>query len=77
MSRIGRAPISIPSSAKLTVADGVISVQGPKGNLSTPLLGGITVRQEGDQVLVERSSDERTQRSLHGLSRTLVNNMIR
>ena len=76
MSRIGRAPIPIPSSVKLTVADGVISVQGPKGKLSTPLLTGITVRQDSDQVLVERSSDERTQRSLHGLSRTLVNNMI-
>jgi len=76
MSRIGRAPIPVPSAVKLTVADGLITVQGPKGTLSQPLLEGITVRQEGDQILVERSSDERIQRSLHGLSRTLVNNMV-
>jgi len=76
MSRIGRAPIPCPQSVNLDVADGLITVVGPKGRLTQPLPAGITVRREGDQVIVERSSDERMQRSLHGLMRTLVNNMI-
>ena len=76
MSRIGRAPIPIPSSVKLTVAEGLITIEGPKGKLSQPLFEGITVRQAGEQALVERSSDERAQRALHGLLRTLVNNMV-
>jgi large subunit ribosomal protein L6 len=66
----------MPSTVKLDVTDGLITVQGPKGKLSQPLPNGITLRQEGDQLLVERSSDERTQRALHGLTRTLVNNMV-
>ena len=76
MSRIGRAPIPLPSAVTIDVTDGLVTVQGPKGKLSQPLANGITLRHDGDQLLVERSSDDRIQRSLHGLMRTLINNMI-
>jgi large subunit ribosomal protein L6 len=76
VSRIGRAPIPLPSTVKLEVANGLVTVQGPKGKLQQPLAEGLTLRQDGDQLLVERSSDERTQRALHGLMRTLINNMV-
>src|SRR5205823_975437 len=76
MSRIGRAPIPLPSTVKIDITDGLVTVQGPKGKLSQPLAPGISLRQDGEQLVVERSSDERTQRSLHGLMRTLINNMV-
>ena len=76
MSRIGQAPITVPGGVDVTVADGQITVKGPKGTLSRPIPGTITVRQDGDQLLVERPDDERETRSLHGLTRTLVNNMV-
>jgi len=69
-------PIPVPNGVQVTIADGLVTVKGPKGTLSQPVPEGITVRQEGSEVLVERASDERTQRSLHGLVRTLVNNMV-
>lgn len=76
MSRIGRAPIPLPAGVNVEIADDLVTVNGPKGRLSQPVPTGITIRQEDDQVIVERASDERTQRSLHGLLRTLVNNMV-
>ena len=76
MSRIGQAPITVPGGVDVTVADGQITVKGPKGTLSRPIPGTITVRQDGEQLLVERPDDERENRSLHGLTRTLVNNMV-
>jgi large subunit ribosomal protein L6 len=76
MSRIGRMPIPVPNGVKIEQADGLITVTGPKGKLSQPLLTGITVNQHDGELSVERSSDARTQRSLHGLMRTLVNNMV-
>jgi len=76
MSRIGQAPITVPSGVDVTVADGQITVKGPKGTLSRPIPGAITVRQEGEELLVERPDDARENRSLHGLTRTLVNNMV-
>lgn len=76
MSRIGQAPIPVPSGVDVTIADGQVTVKGPKGTLSRPLPGTITMRQDGDQLLVERPDDERETRSLHGLSRTLVYNMV-
>ena len=76
MSRIGQAPITVPGGVDVTVADGQITVKGPKGTLSRPIPGAITVRQDGEQLLVERPDDERENRSLHGLTRTLVNNMV-
>jgi large subunit ribosomal protein L6 len=76
MSRIGRTPIELPGGVDVTVADRTVTVKGPKGTLSRELPGAITVRQDGPTLFVERPDDGRENRSLHGLSRTLVNNMV-
>ena len=76
MSRIGRFPIPVPSGVDVTITGQDVTVKGPKGTLGRTLPGAITVRQEGDELLVERPDDERENRALHGLSRSLVNNMI-
>ena len=76
MSRIGKAPIALPSGVEVSVSGNTVSVKGPKGTLTRDLVGGITVRTEEGNVLVERPNDERLSRSLHGLSRALVNNMV-
>ena len=76
MSRIGRSPIPVPSGVDVTIADGRITVKGPKGQLDRAIPGEITVRQEGDELLVERPDDERENRAMHGLVRSLVNNMV-
>lgn len=76
MSRIGKAPITVPSGVEVKASGNSITVKGPKGTLSRELVGGISVRQEENTLVVERSDDERTTRSLHGLSRALLNNMI-
>ena len=76
MSRIGKAPISVPSGVTVTVADGTVAVKGPKGELSREIPGALTVRQDGDELFVERPNDERQNRALHGMFRSLVNNMV-
>jgi large subunit ribosomal protein L6 len=76
MSRIGKAPIPVPSGVDVTVADGRVTVKGPKGSLDRDIPGTITIRQEGDELLVERPDDERQSRAMHGLVRSLVNNMV-
>ncbi|MGN6694864.1 MAG: 50S ribosomal protein L6 [Aquihabitans sp.] len=76
MSRIGKAPIPVPSGVDVTVADRTITVKGPKGTLDRTIPGTITVRQEGAELLVERPDDERQSRAMHGLVRSLVNNMV-
>jgi len=76
MSRIGKSPITVPKGVDVTVAGRRISVKGPKGSLERDLPGEITVRQDGDVLLVERPNDERENRALHGLVRSLVNNMV-
>ena len=76
MSRIGRAPISVPGGVDVSVADRTVTVKGPKGTLARDLPGAITVEREGDVLTLVRPDDERESRSLHGLSRTLVNNMV-
>jgi len=76
MSRIGKAPITVPGGVDIAIADGAVTVKGPKGTLSRIIPGAITVRQEASQIIVERPNDERQNRSLHGLARTLVNNMV-
>ena len=76
MSRIGRSPITVPSSVTLTLAEGHVTVKGPQGTLERTIPEGITLRQEGDTLLVERPDDEREHRSLHGLTRSLVANMV-
>ena len=76
MSRIGKAPIPVPSGVEVTIAGRRVTVKGPKGTLERDLPGAITVRQDGDTLLVERPDDERDNRSQHGLTRTLVANMV-
>ena len=76
MSRIGKSPITVPSGVDVTIAGGHVSVKGPKGQLERELPPTITVRQDGDTLLVERPDDERQNRALHGLVRSLVNNMV-
>ena len=76
MSRIGKNPIPVPGGVTVTVAERTVSVKGPKGELSRAIPGVITIRQDGDVLLVERPDDERQNRAQHGLTRTLVNNMV-
>ena len=76
MSRIGRAPIDVPAGVDISVAGGTITVKGPQGTLSRVVPEPITVRQEDAKLLVERPNDERRNRALHGLVRSLVNNMV-
>jgi len=78
MSRIGKQPISIPDGVTVSVAEGRVSVKGPRGELHRDFSGlnGIHIETDGKQVLVTRESDHRTHRSLHGLTRSLVANMV-
>ena len=76
MSRIGKSPIPVPSGVDVSIAGQHVTVRGPKGTLERDLPGAITVRQDGEQLLVERPDDERQNRALHGLVRSLVNNMV-
>jgi len=76
MSRIGKSPIPVPSGVDVSIADRDVTVKGPKGTLARRLPPDITVRQDGDQLVVERPDDEREHRALHGLTRSLVNNMV-
>ena len=76
MSRIGRTPIAVPSGVEVTIAARQVTVKGPNGTLSRPVPGEITLRQEDSNVLVERPNDERENRALHGLTRSLVANMV-
>ena len=75
MSRIGKNPIVVPAGVTVEVAEGIITVKGKKGQL-TQEFSDVTVKVEGDQVLVERSSDHKDHRAKHGLYRSLINNMI-
>ena len=76
MSRIGKAPIAVPGGVDIAIDGASVTVKGPKGTLCRDVPGAITVRQEESQLIVERPNDERQNRSLHGLTRTLVSNMV-
>jgi len=76
MSRIGRSPIPVPNGVDVTIDGNHVTVKGPKGQLERSLPGDITIRQDGDVLVVERPDDERQNRALHGLCRSLVNNMV-
>jgi large subunit ribosomal protein L6 len=76
MSRIGRSPIEVPSGVEVTLSDGNVAVKGPQGTLQRDLPGAITVRRSEAQLLVERPDDERNNRALHGLTRSLIQNMV-
>lgn len=76
MSRIGRKPINIPAGVTVTINDGVIEVKGPKGTLDLNYNPAMTVEVQGEEIVVTRPNDEKTNRSLHGLTRTLIANMV-
>lgn len=76
MSRIGRAPIEIPAGVEVTCNGNVVTVKGPKGTLSHNVHPDMTVTVEGNTIHVTRPSDDKMHRSLHGLTRTLIHNMI-
>ena len=76
MSRIGKAPITVPDKVTVTVQDNLVTVKGPKGELSRQISKELTVELKDGVITVTRPSDDKIHRSLHGLSRTLINNMI-
>ncbi len=76
MSRVGRSPITVPSTVTVTLSGDTVNVKGPQGSLERQLPEGITIAQEGDTLVVSRPDDERRHRALHGLSRSLVANMV-
>ena len=77
MSRIGRLPVPVPAGVDVTINGNEVTVKGPKGTLSRTIAQQLSVtRQEDGSILVTRPDDERESRSLHGLSRTLINNMV-
>ena len=76
MSRIGRKPIAIPAGVKVTVDGNNVTVAGPKGTLNSTFHNKMTVKVEGETVVVTRPDDENESKSLHGLTRTLISNMV-
>ncbi|MEZ5298016.1 MAG: 50S ribosomal protein L6 [Ilumatobacteraceae bacterium] len=76
MSRIGNAPVTVPSGVDVTVSGSNITVKGPKGQLTREIPGGIEITQDDGTLTFTRPNDERKNRALHGLTRSLVNNMV-
>jgi len=76
MSRIGRKPIDIPAGVNVDINGNVVTVKGPKGTLTKELHKDMIIKKEGSQIIVSRPSDDKLHKSLHGLTRTLVNNMV-
>ena len=77
MSRIGRLPIAIPAGVTVEIAENnVVTVKGPKGTLTKELPVEMEIKQEGETIVVTRPNDLKKMKSLHGLTRTLINNMV-
>ena len=77
MSRVGKAPVDLPAGVEIKVSDeNVVTVKGPKGELTQAIDKNITVEVNGNAVEVKRAADDKKNRSLHGLSRALINNMV-
>ena len=76
MSRIGRKPIAIPSGVEVKINGNEVSVKGPKGSLTQTMNPEMIIKMEDGHVIVERPSDDKMHRSLHGLTRTLISNMV-
>ena len=76
MSRIGRKPITVPAGVDVKIDGSTVTVKGPKGTLTQTFRPEMGIKQEGSEILVTRPNDEKEMRSLHGLTRTLVANMV-
>lgn len=76
MSRVGRKPITVPSGVEVTVNGADVTVKGPKGTLTQTFFEEITIKVEGNEIIVERPNDEKRVRALHGTTRALLNNMV-
>jgi large subunit ribosomal protein L6 len=76
MSRIGRAPVTVPDKVEIDISDRTVKVKGPKGELSVPLGRGVEVRQEDAELIVERQSNTPDHRAMHGLTRSLIQNAV-
>ena len=76
MSRIGRKPINIPAGVDVKIDGNVITVKGPKGTLTQKVHPAMTVKVEGNEIIVTRPDDAKENRSLHGLTRTIIHNMV-
>jgi large subunit ribosomal protein L6 len=76
MSRIGKQPVPIPQGVKVQVDDGTVRAEGPKGKLSQPIPAPLSVRIDGNTLIIARSDDDRRVRALHGLTRALMANMV-
>lgn len=76
MSRIGRKPITVPAGVEVKIDGSMVTVKGPKGELSNTFKPSMEITMEGNEIIVTRPSDNKEHRSLHGLTRTLISNMI-
>lgn len=76
MSRIGRAPVTVPDRVEIDISDREIRVRGPKGELTVPLGQGVEVKQEDGSIVVERASDSPDHKAMHGLIRSLIQNAV-
>jgi large subunit ribosomal protein L6 len=76
MSRIGKQAITVPSGVEVTIDGTAVRVKGPKGQLEHRIVGDIAIERDGDELNVSRADDSRSNRSLHGLQRTLIANMV-
>ncbi len=77
MSRVGKMPIDVPASATVVVEENTVRVKGPRGELKQAVSDRVRIEREGDRLIVTRCTDEPYDRSMHGLTRTLVYNMVR
>ena len=76
MSRIGKQPITVPAGVEVTIDGNTVTAKGPKGELTRSFPSLMTITREGDEIVVARPDDSREARSFHGLTRTLISNMV-
>ncbi len=76
MSRIGRAPVEVPNNVEIDVSDRIITVRGPRGELTVPIGRGVDLRQEDGSLILERASDSPDHKAMHGLTRSLLQNAV-
>ncbi len=76
MSRIGRLPITVPSGVTVDIKDSQVTIKGPKGEITQTFLPSISIKKDEGKLIVERPSDDKEHRALHGLTRSILNNMV-